>query len=217
MPTATFITVPAHKVRQTDDLLINLHTKEFDENGEPMAQSESCHVGHTWVYFKLAQPLGRRRTIRSELYDAVPIIRMVDTYEDKVHKLEGSIVDVALYDQRNYWRKRQQLAKAALDVRDRHNTWRHNERIDFAPASTLADITKDLEEWEYFVSQWQRVDALLRDPRHEEADNLVAAVVAVRAIVTDELVQGFRSTDIDHARRWLRNTKKFETMPEKPE
>lgn len=206
MPVAQFMNIQARWVRDTDDLLVDRETRKHSESGEPMPL-RLVEVREKWVYLKLLNPIGRKETFQAGVFEEVPIIRMVDTPEERLHKLEMDVAKAALNIQRRYWIRRLDLARDLLEgVRDKRSAWRTTVNfVDVGDAATAQREVERLADEEYEVRQWLRVYLELHS-RDEETDTIVKALQRVRDGVHKAIIEGFDDNNLDRARRWLRSS-----------
>jgi len=211
MPEAQFITVPADRVRHTDDLLINEATKEISENGTPHALGE-VHIGDQWCYLKLEDPIGRKKVWKVECDQKVHVVRMVATEAEKRAEANQQIAWESLRDNRRYWLLRQEVASAMMPgIREtRRRSWGGRDESGFQAVGDARWLTRKAEELrnaEAKVELWARVETVAQ---RDGEDNLSAAET-VKADSEERILQGWggRDQNDDDTREWLRSARQL--------
>lgn len=192
MPVPTFVTVRAERVKESDDLLVNVITKENDQSGEPHPISV-VEVKEKWVYVKLREPIGRKRVWKCEYGQDVHVVRMVKTEEDVRNDMANRIADESLRNQKSYWQVRNRMADelaSGIKVVERYRSLYYMPRRTaintVGRASDVESHVTDMRRMEVSVDKWSRVESLVVSGGLDHADALARVIEETK----DDIIGG---------------------------
>lgn len=216
MPVPITKNIPSFMVRRTDDLLINPETKEINEFGEPYPLRD-VEPKDVWTYLKVQHPIGRKTTWKVDRNQRVWIIRMEQTPEDVRRDMNERLAGIGLSAQRDYWMKRNTIAKRMLEgVREpsRHRFYGSSRgAVSVGDISELDSEMDRLREYEIFAQKWDIVHKMVAT--REDLDHVGALEEVLETTRNDILAGRFGDEDkaMKHLRKFLqRNERYIETI-----
>lgn len=208
MPVPNTIHIPAHAVRSSDDLLVDVEAKENAEHGEPCL-IDYVDRGDKWCYINLVDTIGRKRVFKFLLSERVWVIRLEPTYEEKRSDLNQKLAARALNDQRRLWDLQNDLAEKLTNGGQfkRAGYGYRRREMEFRPYDLGREVRSaadDITKAEYVRSVWDGVENLWSEG---PAEDIAQAVMMMRDRLEERILRGDTFSDgelkMDAYRKWI--------------